>query len=45
MPRVDSISMTTLYWMSWGVGLAFIFAFGARAGSFLNVVMYRLPEG
>ena len=41
----DTISMTTLYWMSWGVGLAFIFAFGACAGSFLNVVMYRLPEG
>ena len=37
--------MTTMYWMGWGVGLAFLFAFGACAGSFLNVVMHRLPNG
>ncbi len=37
--------MTALYWLSWGVGLTFIFAFGACAGSFLNVVIYRLPNG
>ena len=42
---MGSLSMTTMQWLSWGVGLAFIFAFGACAGSFLNVVMYRLPNG
>lgn len=42
---MGSFSMTTMYWMTWGVGLTFLFAFGACAGSFLNVVMYRLPNG
>lgn len=42
---MGSFSLTTMYWMTWGVGLAFLFAFGACAGSFLNVVMYRLPGG
>lgn len=35
----------TLFWIAALVGLAFVFAFGAIVGSFLNVVIYRLPEG
>ena len=31
--------------MGWFIALAFLFAFGACAGSFLNVVIYRLPAG
>lgn len=35
----------TLIWISSFVGFAFVFAFGAIVGSFLNVVIYRLPQG
>lgn len=39
------MSHQTLIWMSACVGLLFVFAFGAIVGSFLNVVIIRLPEG
>lgn len=42
---LDSLSLTAMQWIGWGVGLGFLFAFGACAGSFLNVVVYRLPSG
>ena len=39
------IPLHTLTWIASIVGLAFVFAFGAIVGSFLNVVIYRLPLG
>ena len=41
---MDSLSLTAMQWIGWGIGLGFLFAFGACAGSFLNVVVYRLPS-
>ena len=35
----------TWQWIKWSLVLGFFFAFGACAGSFLNVVIYRLPNG
>ena len=35
----------TWQWIKWSLVLLFFFAFGACAGSFLNVVIYRLPNG
>jgi leader peptidase (prepilin peptidase)/N-methyltransferase len=35
------ITPTQLFWF----GAAFVFVFGALIGSFLNVVIYRVPEG
>src|SRR5512147_2477186 len=34
-----------LYWCTAVTGLLFVFAFGAICGSFINVVVYRLPRG
>ncbi len=35
----------TLQWMAASVGLFFFVAFGAIVGSFINVLVYRLPRG
>jgi len=40
MPRYE-----LLQWMAGMTGLLFIFAFGAICGSFINVVVYRIPRG
>ncbi len=40
-----SISDQMVMWLPKLVSAAFIFAFGACVGSFLNVVVYRLPAG
>lgn len=37
--------LATLDFLARAVAAAFLFAFGACVGSFLNVVAYRLPEG
>lgn len=42
---MDSLALISWQGLGWGVTLAFLFAFGACAGSFLNVVIYRLPSG
>lgn len=34
-----------LYWSTAITGLLFVFAFGAICGSFINVVVYRVPKG
>ncbi|MED5506592.1 MAG: prepilin peptidase [Planctomycetota bacterium] len=34
----------TWQWLKWVLALCFFFAFGACAGSFLNVVIFRLPR-
>lgn len=36
---------TLLYWCTAFTGLLFVFAFGAICGSFINVVVYRVPKG
>ncbi len=38
-------SLDALRWSSSVTGLFFLFAFGAVVGSFLNVLVYRLPRG
>ncbi|MEC9374200.1 MAG: prepilin peptidase [Planctomycetota bacterium] len=38
-------SLNTLQWLAALTGLAFIFALGAIVGSFLNVIVYRVPRG
>jgi leader peptidase (prepilin peptidase)/N-methyltransferase len=35
----------TWMWLKWIISIFFMFSFGACAGSFLNVVVYRLPAG
>lgn len=37
--------LTFIQWSAALTGLAFIFAFGAIVGSFINVLAYRLPKG
>ena len=46
---VDLIAMQQLtdsvkLWLPQAIACAFLFCFGACAGSFMNVVMYRLPQ-
>ncbi|MFM9959086.1 MAG: prepilin peptidase [Phycisphaerales bacterium] len=45
LPAVDTSGLMLIQWIGALVGLAFVFAFGAIVGSFLNVVVYRLPRG
>jgi leader peptidase (prepilin peptidase) / N-methyltransferase len=41
---VTLASLQALEWLGSGVQLAFVFALGAIVGSFINVVVYRLPR-
>jgi leader peptidase (prepilin peptidase)/N-methyltransferase len=38
-------NLTTIQWISSSTSLLFMLAFGAIVGSFINVVVYRLPRG
>ncbi len=45
LPPVDTSGLVIAQWAMALNGLVFVFAFGAIVGSFLNVVVYRLPRG
>jgi prepilin signal peptidase PulO-like enzyme (type II secretory pathway) len=45
LPAVDTSGLAMIQWVAAVNIFIFVFAFGAIVGSFLNVVVYRLPRG